>query len=436
MNSEAVKPGYKKTEVGVIPEDWDIKKIGELTSCTSGGTPNTNIRSYWDGKIQWMSSGELHLKLITDVEGRITDEGLQKSSAKIIPKRCILIGLAGQGKTRGTVAINMIEICTNQSIGAILPNYTFIPEYLYYNLDNRYNELRELSTGAGGRGGLNLSIINSISVSLPNKIEQRAIAAALSDADALIRSLDALIEKKRSIKQAAMQQLLTGKMRLPRFEGEWEEKHLADIIDKQIPFSFSGGPFGSNLKTSEYTPTGVRIIQLQNIGDGTFNEDYAIYTSDAKADELISCNIFPGEIIISKMGDPVARACLVPTQDKRYLMASDGIRLAVDKKQYSNLFALHYINYDEFRKNAIESSTGSTRMRIGLSELKRLPFRAPKLEEQYAIATVLSDMDAEITALEHRRDKVKQIKQGMMQQLLTGKVRLVLPEREGVNVVC
>ncbi len=273
---------------------------------------------------------------------------------------------------------------------------------------------------------LNTTIIGNENISFPNNPEeQQVIATTLSDVDALITSLDKLIAKKRGIKQAAMQQLLTGKTRLPGFGGEWKVTNLEDVADKNVQWSITGGPFGSNLKTVDYVADGVRIIQLQNIGDGIFHDDYKIYTSEEKADELISCNIYPGEIILSKMGDPVARACIIPNDDRRYLMASDGIRLVVNKKCFDKRFVYSYINSIYFRKKAMEASTGSTRQRIGLEDLKKLPFVAPSLPEQQAIATVLSDMDSEIAALEQKLDKTRALKQGMMQELLTGKTRLL-----------
>jgi len=106
-----------------------------------------------------MNSGELHLKRVLDVEGRITEYGLKNSATKLIPEKCVLIGLAGQGKTRGTVALNMVQLCTNQSIAAIIPCEEVSSDYLYHNLDMRYKELRSISTGEGGRGGLNLTLI-------------------------------------------------------------------------------------------------------------------------------------------------------------------------------------------------------------------------------------------------------------------------------------
>ena len=203
-----------KTRLPGFSGEWEARKLGEITQSTAGGTPSTMIEEYWGGNIKWMNSGELNKKRIYDVEGRITEEGLKNSSTKIIPSRCILVGLAGQGKTRGTIAINMIELCTNQSIAAIFPSHQFIPEYLYFNLDSRYDELRSLSTGEGGRGGLNLGIINSLMIHLPSLPEQQAIASVLSDMDAEIAALEQKRNKTLALKQGMMQELLTGKTRL------------------------------------------------------------------------------------------------------------------------------------------------------------------------------------------------------------------------------
>ncbi|WP_275374138.1 restriction endonuclease subunit S [Xenorhabdus bovienii] len=206
--------GYKDSELGEMPEDWEIKCIGQFTDCTAGGTPSTKISAYWGGTNPWMSSGELHLKQIYEVAECITDYGLTNSSTKYIPKNSVLIGLAGQGKTRGTVAINRIELCTNQSIAAIFPNENHSTEYLYYNLDGRYEELRGLSTGDGGRGGLNLTIIRKLQLAFPSKEEQSVIASILSDMDEEINILQQRLNKTRQIKQGMMQELLTGKTRL------------------------------------------------------------------------------------------------------------------------------------------------------------------------------------------------------------------------------
>ena len=158
---------------------WALKKIKDITQLSTGATPKTSKIEFWGGDIRWMSSGELNLKHIYEVEGRITRLGYDSASTKMLPKNCILIGLAGQGKTRGTCAINHIELCTNQSIGAIWPSKIFNSLFLYYNIDSRYKELRELSSGDGGRGGLNLPLIGSLRVPFCSLKEQSKIASFL-----------------------------------------------------------------------------------------------------------------------------------------------------------------------------------------------------------------------------------------------------------------
>ncbi len=195
-------------------ERWTPVRIGTIAECRAGGTPPTGVSTYWGGNIPWMSSGELHLKMVQDVGGRITDTGLRSCNASLLPSKCVLIGLAGQGKTRGTVAMNLVPLATNQSIAAILPGSGHVPEYLYYNLDSRYEELRDLSSGDGGRGGLSLGLLRDVSVLLPSTAEQVAVAEVLSDMDADLAALEARREKTRALKQAMMQELLTGRIRL------------------------------------------------------------------------------------------------------------------------------------------------------------------------------------------------------------------------------
>ena len=193
---------------------------------------------------------------------------------------------------------------------------------------------------------------------------------------------------------------LIPRLRFPEFRKApgWQEIKLIDVTDKSVRWSFIGGPFGSNLKASDYTDTGIRIIQLQNIGDGEFINDYKVYTSDQKADELLSCNIYPGDILLSKMGDPVARACIVPSYHQRYVMCSDGIRLVVNKKKFDKYFIFSLINSSVFRKKAKNKSTGSTRKRISLGNLKKIAITVPKFPEQQKIANCLTSLDDLITA--------------------------------------
>ena len=161
-----------------------------------------------------MSSGEINLREIYAVEGRITEIGLAASSAKMVPVNSILVALAGQGTTRGKVAISRIPLCTNQSVATIVPNKKLNAEYLFQNLDSRYDELRSLSLGDGGRGGLNLSILRSMPVPLPDVDEQIEIASVLRSAGKQVALLETKRTALRHEKSALMQQLLTGKRRV------------------------------------------------------------------------------------------------------------------------------------------------------------------------------------------------------------------------------
>ena len=196
--------------------EWVNTKVGGRTEVDSGGTPNTSEAAFWGGKIPWMNSGELNLKIVRQVQGRITEVGMDSSSTHFIPAECVLIGLAGQGKTRGTAAFNTFPLCTNQSIAAIYPNPNkFDSKFLYYKMDTQYDQLRELSSGDGGRGGLNKKLILDYEVVIPQSIdEQAAIATILTEMDYEIENLEMKLTKYRQVKQGMMQQLLTGKIRL------------------------------------------------------------------------------------------------------------------------------------------------------------------------------------------------------------------------------
>jgi type I restriction enzyme S subunit len=207
-----------KTEVKKICADKNVKsyKISEVCSkVTSGGTPSTKNAEYWKGgEIPWMNSGEINLKFVSQVEGRITDLGLRNSSTKIIPANSVLVALAGQGRTRGTVAINKIPLCTNQSLAVLIPGSEINYLYLYYNLESRYQELRKVSTGEGGRGGLNLQILSNLKIPLPDLSVQKSLSESFYKIDESIDIYKKLKEHLEVQRKGLMQQLLTGKIRV------------------------------------------------------------------------------------------------------------------------------------------------------------------------------------------------------------------------------
>ena len=411
-----IPQGYKQTELGIIPEDWEVKQISDFTSVVTGGTPSTQHAEYWGGDIRWMNSGELNLKFVCDVEGRITEEGLNNSSTHIIPAKCVLVGLAGQGKTRGTAAYNLVSLCTNQSIAAFLPTDTHSSLYLYYVIDSLYDYLRLLSSGDGGRGGLNKQILSSLNIVLPPIAEQRAIAEALSDVDGLIAALDKKIAKKRLLKQGAMQQLLTGKKRLPGFTDKWVEITFGEYVD--IYRGGSPRPIESYITDS---PNGVNWIK---IGDVKPNDKYINKTEERIIPDGVSRSrrVDVGDFILSNsmsFGRP-------------YILGIDGCIhdgwLVI--QNYHNSFDKDYLYYllcsEDVMMQYIGMAAGSSVKNLNKEKVASLQLCVPTtIEEQQAIATILSDMDKEIADLEAQRDKSRLLKSGMMQKLLTGQIRLV-----------
>lgn len=212
---------------------------------------------------------------------------------------------------------------------------------------------------------------------------------------------------------------ISNDVKINKIPNDWKAIPIYELRNKEDRYSFTGGPFGSDLKSEHYTSSGVKIIQLQNIGEGRFINKGLAYTSEEKANELFSCNIYPEEIILAKMA-PVARCCKVPSVDQRYVMSSDGIRLSVDKKCFNNEFVFQALNSKYFRDEAESKSTGTTRARIGLNDLKLIPIYVPNnIVEQQKIADILSTVDDKIEVIDQQITQTQEFKKGLMQRLLT-----------------
>ncbi|MBL3853021.1 MULTISPECIES: restriction endonuclease subunit S [Bacillus cereus group] len=186
--------------------DWEQRKLGNHAEILTGGTPKTQIKEYWEPReIPWMSSGEVNKKRLSSTDNMISTQGFENSSARWVKENSVLIALAGQGKTRGTVAINEIPLTTNQSIAAIVPKDELHFEFIFQNLEKRYEELRLISSGDGTRGGLNKQLISDVEIMSPSVEEQIKIGNFFKQLDDTIalhqRELDALKETKKAFLQ-------------------------------------------------------------------------------------------------------------------------------------------------------------------------------------------------------------------------------------------
>jgi type I restriction enzyme, S subunit len=193
-------------------KNYKSESIYKISEVLTGGTPKTSNKSYWGGDIKWMSSGEVNIKRIKDTEKKITKEGLDNSNARILPIGAVMVALAGQGKTRGKVAILETETTCNQSLAAIVVDKKYLlDEFLYYNLDYRYKELRNIN--GEGRAGLNLTIIKNIKIPVPKIEEQKYIVNQLTSLDERINFNMRYKETLEMLKKGLMHDLLSGKVR-------------------------------------------------------------------------------------------------------------------------------------------------------------------------------------------------------------------------------
>lgn len=414
-----MKPGYKQTEVGVIPEEWEVAPLGELSSCFSGGTPSTSNSSYYGGDIPWITSSDLNRGRINEVEGRITEEGLANSAAKMVNKDSLLLAL--YGATAGVSAVTAIRAAINQAVLAIVPKSTnteFLFQLLKYKKDFYITTYTQ-----GGQPNFSGEIVKSFAIPCPPLPEQRAIAEALSDVDGLLGGLDRIIAKKRDLKQAVMQQLLTGQTRLPGLHAEWEVKTLFELAAQKKEL-FDDGDW---IESEHITTEGIRLIQTGNIGVGSFVEkDDKKYINEASFASLRCKQLKQGDLLVCRLADPAGRACVLGEIGEERIVTSVDVTIFRPPSELADrLFLSQVFSTSDWFRAVSDRSGGTTHKRISRGALGRLSINLPPLAEQTAIAEVLTEMDGELAALEQRREKTRALKQAMMQELLTGRTRLV-----------
>lgn len=433
----------KQTEIGLIPDDWEVKNINK--ECT------IKARIGWQGlkSNEYLDFGDYVLITGTDFDNgfinwkscNYVSEWRFKQDKNIqIKQGDVLITKDGTiGKVAFLDAIPM-KGTLNSGVFVIRPKSYEKIDTVFLSLIFKsiwFDSFLEQITSGSTIVHLYQKDFVTFNFPIPPTLtEQQRIAKALSDVDAFISTTEKLIQKKKNIKQGAMQNLLTGKKRLPGFgpqtkyptykqtelgliPEDWEVKALNELIN-----DISDGPFGSNLKTEHYTTEReVRIIQLSNVGEDGWDNENVKYTTFTHAKEIQRCIVPYGSIVIAKMM-PAGRAILCPNKEKMYILGSDCVRISPNNLLDSLFFM--YFSKTSFYLNQIKENTqGSTRARTSVSKLKRIEIALPSKEEQTAIANVLSSMDKEIETLNTKLEKYRNLKTAMMQQLLTGKIRLV-----------
>ena len=408
-----VKKGYKQTEIGVIPEDWEINTLEKLCSYINDGThytPNYVVKG-----IPFYSVENIPNDNFSDTK-YISEDEHQLLIKRCFPERgdILMTRIGTLGKTKlidwevnASIYVSLALLKINNSIDeSYLFNYTKSDFFL--------NDVKKRSLLNATPQKINMGEIVNIPIYFPpTLIEQKAIATALTDIDHLITNLETLITKKKAIKQGAMQQLLTGKKRLQGFTGDWETKTLGEVAN----MSSGGTPLTSIKQYYNGSIPWMVIADITKAGKYISTTEKRITSLGVENSNTV---IYPKETLFFAMYASIGKCTISKVE-----MTCNQAILGITPHSINTAYLFYYLfSIENKLKNAGQTGTQSNLNKEMVMDLN-IPY--PKIKEQQAIAQILSDMDSEIESLEQQKCKTQHLKQGMMQELLTGKTRLVIP---------
>jgi type I restriction enzyme S subunit len=404
----------KQTEIGLLPEHWEVKNLNQIGNFSKGkGISKTEANS---GEIPAIRYGELYTKhhnvirkFYSFINPKVADNSIRLKKGDIL--------FAGSGETKEEIGKSVAFVNDEQAfvggdIVILSPNKFCDPTFLGYLLNSKEVQQQKSANGQGDAVvHIYASSLKNIQIPLPPLPEQEAIAEALSDTDAWIESLEKLIAKKRLIKQGAMQELLSP-------NEDWEEYDFKDVVWYQE---------GPGLRNWQFTKDGIKVINVTNLENGYLTlSKTSRHISIAEFEKMYRhFEIDENDIVVASSGNSYGKVSVVRKQDLPLVMNTSVIRFKPSPKigyKYLLIFLKSYL----FKDQIDLLITGGAQPNFGPAHLNKIKIISPKsLTEQTRIATILSDMDTELEALETQLSKAKQIKQGMMQELLTGRIRLV-----------
>ncbi|MBT9705838.1 restriction endonuclease subunit S [Faecalibacterium prausnitzii] len=379
-----------------------VVAIKSIADVSSGNTPSRRKSEYWNGSIPWITTGELESGYVTASKECVTEKALKETALKLYHKGTVLIAMYGQGKTRGTAAVLGIEATVNQACAA-LTVHSGCSKFLFYQLQNSYHAIRRLSN-TGNQENLNAEIIKNFKIPWPDELEQQKIAAILSTQDKVIELKEKLLAQKQQQKKYLMQQLLTGKKRLPGFCEKWTRKQLGELFENRVEIN------RSDLGLLAITST-----------RGILPRDCLDLKDNSSEDKSKYLRICPGDIGYNTM-----RMWQSVSAYSEYegIVSPAYTILAPMEGVYSRYFAYLFktqsviFSFYRFSQGLVDDTRN-----LKYENFKKISVSIPsKVAEQRAIVQILSTADHEIDLLQKSIEAEKQKKKALMQLLLTGKV--------------
>lgn len=400
----SLRSSFKATPIGQVPKEWKVVRLEDIVETSSGGTPNRSKKEYYGGNIPWVKSGELKDNIIHDTEEKITEKGLENSAAKVFPEGTLLIAM--YGATVGKTAILAIKATTNQAVCAILPKKdSFDPNFLRDYVIFRRAQLTSISSG-GAQPNISQEIIRSFKIPLPSLPEQRKIAEILFTVDEAIQWVDEAIARTERLKRGLIQRLLTRGIGRKEFRFSKELGHEIPkkwgVVELSNVFKLASGKTRPT-KLFE-NPTQEEMFPVYG-GNGILG-----YTSHYFVDKEV--------IVIGRVGEYCGAVYKAPKFSwitDNALYTTEIIRSEIELNYLKYL--LIYLNLNKFKKKS-----GQPLMTQQIIYSIQIPL--PPLPEQLKIADILSTVDKKIELERQRKEKLERIKKGLMNDLLTGKVRV------------
>ena len=406
-----VPEGYVKKRKVVIPQQWGLPQIKDIASISSGSTPNRNNSEYWNGNIAWVTTGELSSGHVNHTSELITVKAVKETKMRIYPQGTLLMAMYGQGKTRGTVAILEIDAAVNQACAAITVK-DGKSKFLFYQLKNSYQDIRKLSN-TGNQENLNADIIKTYQVPWAPGEEQERISTILTTQDKVIELKEKRLAEKQRQKKYLMQQLLTGKKRLPGFSGEWKNIKLCEVLSERKEKNVE-----QNLRICSVAVQKGVVDQVEHLGRSYAANDTSNY-SVAHYGDIIYTKSPTGDFLYGIVKQNLLQETVaVSPLYGVFTPLTFGLGYFLHTYFQSAICARNYLLpiVQKGAKNTINITNDTF-----ISSKLYLPL---DVEEQKAIADTFIAADREIELLQQDIEQEKQKKKALMQLLLTGIVRV------------
>ena len=415
-----VKPGYKQTDVGVIPEEWEAAPCSELCDRIMVGIVIRPAQYYVRDGVPAFRSANIREDGITDLDlvfiSEKSNELLGKSKTRTGDVLTVRTGYPGTSAVVRAhhAGSNCIDILITRPSPAKLDS-----DYLAIWVNSPFGKEQVLRNQGGlAQKHFNVGDMRNLIVARPKLPEQRAIADVLRDLDALLGALNRLMAKKRDVKQAAMQQLLAGHTRLPGFTGEWKVRRLGSVAEV-----IKGSALSKSLVETSGTRPCILYGELFTIYGRVIRKILKRTNSHEGITSRSGDVLMPGSTTTSGIDLATASALLVDNVS----IGGDVIIIRRKSEEYDPTFLAYYLTHARKREIA-ELTQGITIHHLYGRDLKALSIELPNTDEQEAIAAVLTEMDAELAVLATKLAKTRELKQGIIYELLTGRTRLVSPE--------